>query len=133
MEEVLINAVISVVTGIGLWALLPRGVVLTREVRSQDGRGEPLLDTWILRNRSALPVQIISVRVLSPETHDAGTGRMAELELPVQDGEDAIGVSLRFNDHVLDVGRTGQRSWRGLEVPAGETLSATVGIIGLSA
>jgi hypothetical protein len=123
--DVLIGAVVSVVTALGLWAVLPRGVVLTREARAQDLRGEQLLDTWTLRNSSSLPIRITSVTVASPETYDANQDKILEVELPVLDGDG--GVLLAFDDHVLETRRVEQNQpWRRLEVPPGDTLQATV-------
>lgn len=129
VEEVVIGAVVSVLTGVGLWAVLPRGVVLTREPRVQDLQGAPLFDTWTLRNNSALPIRIMFVTVSSPETYDANKDKILEIELPVLESEGKIGVALSFDDHVLDTRRTERnQSWRGLEVPPGDTLQAMVGI-----
>jgi hypothetical protein len=64
MADVLIGAVVSVLTGVGLWAVLPRGVVLTRSPSQQ----EP--GTWELHNDSALPVRLTSVTVEGTLTYN---------------------------------------------------------------
>jgi hypothetical protein len=126
MSEVLISAAVSVTTGIGLWALLPRGVVLTRRVRTRDWAGNPLSDTWELRNDSALPVHIMSVTTQGIHTFDPESGKIHTVELQAEPAKD-FGVSLHFDDEQLEIARSDRaRDWGGLTVPPGDTLHATV-------
>lgn len=129
MTEVLVGAVFSVITGVGLWAVLPRGVVLTRTVRTQDALGQLMRDTWEIRNDSALPVRITSAIVVGAQTFDPETERINEIELPVFEGEGTLGVTLTFDDEVLEIRRTGtEQLWNQQVIPPGDTLQAVVGI-----
>jgi hypothetical protein len=126
MSEVLIGTVLSVLTGVGLWAVLPRGVVLTRSVRGRNFAGDPLPDTWELRNDSALPVHIVSVTTRGIQTFDPESGKIHDIEVPPEPGED-LGVSLHFDDEQLEIARSDRgRTWRGLIVPPGDALQVTV-------
>lgn len=126
MGEVVIAAVVSVATGLGLWAVLPRGVVLTRSVRAQNFSGDALYDTWDLKNDSALPVRVTSVAVMGPHTYDDSQGKLNWVELPPDaDGEE--GVALHFDDSVTEMKRLDQkRHWSGTQIPPGDTLGARV-------
>lgn len=122
-----VGAVMSVLTGVGLWAVLPRGVVLTRAVRAQGHDGRPRFDTWEIRNNSPLPVTITSVRYRGANTYDDKSGRIPEVDLPVFEGEGDLGISLTFDDEVAEIRRFDMRqSWRGMTVPPGDTLEARV-------
>jgi hypothetical protein len=125
MGELALGAIMSILTGLALWLVLPRGVVLTRSVRAEDFRGRPMYDTWELRNASALPVRITSVTVLGPHTYDSRRDKIIAVEF--NNSEDEHGVQLRFDDATLDTVRTDRGlPWRGLEVPPGDTLEAKV-------
>lgn len=127
MSELLVGSLVSVLTSVALWALLPRGIVLTRSVRSQDFRGQPMTDTWELRNDSALPIRIVSVTVCGPHTYDHSRNKIAEIDLPIFEGRGKEGASLVFDDETLEIRRTDTaRSWRGIEIPPGDTLEAVV-------
>jgi hypothetical protein len=118
--ERMVDVVVSVLTGFALWALLPRGVVLTRSVRAADLLGNPKYDTWEILNNSALPIQVVHVRFTDP-TADGIRMR----DLPTFEGSGALGVSLTFDDATLEIRRsTSDRPWRGQVVPPGETLEA---------
>lgn len=126
VDDVLIGAAVSVLTGVGLWALLPRGVVLTRRVRTRDVAGFPIHDAWELQNDSPLPVRIISVTTEGIHTFDPDTERIREVEVPTEPSED-FGVSLRFDDQTLEIARTERGlPWRSLVVPPGDRLQAIV-------
>jgi hypothetical protein len=127
LADIVIEVVIALVTGAGLFFALPRGVVLTRSPRTQDFNGQGLYDTWEIRNDSALPVRIMSVTYAGPDTWNETTGRIEQLELPTFEGEGKLGVSLAFDDEVLEITRfdSGKR-WRELVVPPGDTMRAHV-------
>lgn len=113
--------------GLFLWAVLPRGVVLTRSARLVDLDGRPLSDTWEIRNASAIPVQISSVRVVSPFTYNTDSDRLEEQELGC-DGAPDLGVELHLDDETAEFGRKDwQRPWSAVIVPPGDTLQARVG------
>jgi hypothetical protein len=122
VAEILIGAAVSVLTGFGLWAVLPRGVVLTRSERSDA------YDTWELRNDSPLPVMIRSVTVVGVATYDDETGKFADVEMPaVIEGVHFHGAALEFVDDVLNITRMDrQQPWRGQVVPPGDRLEARV-------
>jgi hypothetical protein len=109
----------SLLVAVGLWIVLPRGVALTKLHPVTDWRGEVLLDTWRLRNVSALPIQIETVAYMH-------FGMAEPKDLPT----DGISTcSLSFDDEVLDTGRTERDlRWRGVTVPPGESLTAHVGV-----
>jgi hypothetical protein len=122
--ELALSTLISVVSSVALWALLPRGVVLTRAMRAR-GEWDPLMESWTLTNDSPLPVTFISVKYCSPETFDPVTDTIREIDVPADDGAaGATGVLLRFDDEVLEVRRQDHHSgWSGLSVPPGDTVS----------
>jgi hypothetical protein len=76
--EVVIGAALSALAALGLWAVLPRGVVLTRSGRGHEG----IQNVWELRNNSALPVRITSVKVMGAITYNEETDKIDEIELP---------------------------------------------------
>jgi hypothetical protein len=123
MADVLIGAVVSVLTGVGLWAVLPRGVVLTRSISQR----EP--GTWELRNDSALPVRLTSVTVESVHTYNEETGKIDVLDLPPEylPGDRFLGATLAFDDPATENLRTAHTPpWRGQVVRPGDTLRAVV-------
>jgi hypothetical protein len=128
--ELVVSSVVSIVTGVALWALLPRGVVLTRAVRTQSMIGQALYDTWEIKNDSPVPVTILSVTVAGPHTVDLKTSTVRDLELPVFEGDAHAtdhGVSLTFDDDSSEISRVdASKPWRGLEIPPGDTLQAHV-------
>lgn len=127
--EVGLGVLGAALVGVALWAFLPRGVILNRSVRAQDWNGNPLYDTWEVKNDSPLPVFVRSVRVSGFQTFNEETGEIDKVDLP-PDG--LMGVTLHFDDHALEVARTDQPrpdqqgSWAGLVIPPGETLQAHV-------
>ncbi|KGN29454.1 hypothetical protein N802_13635 [Knoellia sinensis KCTC 19936] len=125
MQSVVVDVILALGTGVLLWAVLPRGVVLTRSARTEDWRGEPVYDTWALRNESAVPIRLTSVAVRSPDTLDA-KGRFEYVELN-DDNADALAVALCFDDAYLETTRgENAQAWKGIEVPPGDTLQAKV-------
>lgn len=126
MIDLLVNTAVSIAASLGLWALLPRGVVLTRAVRSHNHHGEPVGSTWNLRNDSALPIRIRSVRVTGLSTFNHATEQQREIELPLA-GDRADGASLSFDDSTLEtLLYVHHRSWKGVTIPPGDTLQAVV-------
>ncbi|XKH54426.1 hypothetical protein LG284_05400 [Citricoccus nitrophenolicus] len=69
LENFAIGLLASTIVGIALWLLLPRGVVITRGMPARDEFGVPIPDSWVLRNQSALPVQILDVRYRGSSTY----------------------------------------------------------------
>lgn len=110
------SGLITIVVGVGLWAFLPRGVVLTRTVKTDTA------DTWRIKNDSPLPIRITSVRVSAPETVDLEAESILEPELP-PDG--LLGVRLYLDDETAEIGRMDWRSaWDQVVVVPGDTMTA---------
>lgn len=108
-----VDVFVSIATGVLVWALLPRGVVLTRAVRTENLKGERLYDTWELKNDSPLPVRLTSVRLVMPGY---------EGDLP-WDGQH--GVILTLDDETAEIARADwQRPWNKVVVEPGDTLQA---------
>ena len=126
--EVVIDVAVSILTGFltgfALWAVLPRGVVLTR--RGYEGSQ----NVWELRNDSALPVQITSATVMGAITYNEETGKIEEIELPPEylPGDKYFGLfSLAFVDPVTEIRRADELCpWLGQVVPPGDGLRALV-------
>jgi hypothetical protein len=102
MIEVLFSASVSIMVGVTLWALLPRGVVLTRSFPAVAPDGRVLLDTWRLRNESPLPVRIRSVAVSGVGTYDDTKGALRWLEVGTED-EDGLSATLHLDDEVTEI------------------------------
>ena len=68
IENFAIGLLASTIVGVALWLFLPRGVVITRSKPAHDVHGDPIPDSWVLRNDSPLPVQILDVRYLGIST-----------------------------------------------------------------
>lgn len=127
MTAIIISMVTNLVAGVALWVALPRGVVLTRARRTQRYDGQPLLDTWEVRNNGALPITIRSVTYSGSHTWNAETRTIEERELPVFEGDGKLGVSLAFDDEVDEITRFDKQvRWRGLVLRPGDTLQARV-------
>ncbi len=120
-----ISALVSIAVGLLLWAFLPRGVVLTRQVWTKDSGGNPLYDTWRITNDSSLPVRITSIRYVTPDTWNDESRSFDEPVLP-SDGTDGIRLSL--DDSTAEVARMDwKRPWSEVVVEPGDTLTAVVG------
>jgi hypothetical protein len=124
--EVLIGVAGSILAGAGLWAFLPRGVVLTRSARGHDG----IQDVWELKNDSALPVRIRSVTIEGAITYNEETNQVEEIELAPEylPGDKYCGFfSLAFVDPQTEIVRTADPPpWRGQVVVPGDALEARV-------
>jgi hypothetical protein len=124
--EVVIGAALSGLAAFGLWAVLPRGVVLTRFARGQEG----IQHVWELRNNSALPVRIRSVKIMGAITYNEETKQTDDIELAPEylPGDKYFGAfSLAFVDPVTEILRTSDPPpWRGQVVVPGDSLRATV-------
>ena len=119
-----VGVLVSIGVGIFLWAFLPRGVVLTRAVRTKDATGKHLYDTWEIRNDSSLPIRVRSVRVVTPDTWNDTTESFDEPEMP-WDG--LFGVRLSLDDSTAEIARRDwQRPWSEVVVESGDTLTAHV-------
>jgi hypothetical protein len=114
---VLLDIVVGLLTGLVLWAVLPRGVVLTRSRSMTEN------DTWYVKNESALPVRIVSITWLGSETHDDNKRNHVERELEGR----VHGVKLALVDSDADTSRVEQRRpWDKVIVSPGDSLRATV-------
>lgn len=121
------DVVIGLLSGLTLWALLPRGVVLTRAYRLKDLAGEPLYDTWEVRNDSALPVLLTSVAFQGPETMDQRTHEIRWDELPVHPHLSKVhGIDIRLDDEQLEYKAEDAEKWRGFTLPPGDTMQVQV-------
>lgn len=113
---VLMDILIAVLVGVGLWLALPRGVVLVRE------RDLSRHDTWVLTNDSPLPILLTHVlvrRIQNPV-------EWVPLDPTREGGHD--GVRLMLSDEIDEITRFEQRrGWEGLEVRPGDALVAHVG------
>lgn len=126
MQNLLFGALTSALVGIGLWAALPRGVVLTKRFPATSWNGQILPDTWSLQNASALPVRLTSVRYRSPSTYNDATGRIEPREVPTEEGSTGP-VQLTLDDGIAEITRHEQRlQWRQVVIPPGDTLTAHV-------
>lgn len=124
IRAVLQDIIVGGLTGFVLWTVLPRGVVLTRAYRARDLADEPLYDTWELKNDSAIPVQLVSVAMQSPETMDK-QGVIHWRELPTL-LEDVHGIDVRMDDEQLGYKSQDGDKWRGFIVPPGDTMQVQV-------
>ena len=116
---------LSLLTGVLLWYFLPRGVVLVRTPLTADAHGDPLYDTWELKNDSPLPVSILSARAVSPDTWNQDRERFDEADLPWNESPE--GIRLHFNDETSEIRREDwQKDWTNQEVLPGDTLTAIV-------
>lgn len=116
--SVYVSALVTVIAGLALWALLPRGVVLTRARKANER------DSWTIRNDSPLPIQLTSVRIAAPETVDLESHTVGEPDLP-WDG--ILGVRLSLDDFTAEIARQDwQRAWGEVSVEPGDTLTAHV-------
>lgn len=123
LQDFLVGAAASALTGLALWVLLPRGASLTRQMRFTDWEGQPLHDTWTITNASPVAVRIISVTYQSAETYVGD--KLHWKALPV--GEETHGVELSPHEEQLFYQLTDKlRRWRGFILPPGDTLEATV-------
>ncbi len=132
MIEVGVGAVVSVLTGVALWAVLPRGVVLTREQLTQGYDGKPLYNTWRIRNDSALPVRFTGVTYTGVNTFNPATDQIEVLDLPSwvpAEQEADLGISLSLDDEVAELTRDADElRWDEVVVPPGDTLTAYVNL-----
>ena len=109
MAVVLEAFLISLFAGLVLWALVPRGVVLTRSMQNPDPTGpDTKPDTWWLTNASAVPALITSMTL-------EGIGHTSDPNEHV-----------RFIDHALEAKRENHQTWEGVIVPPGEIIEAHV-------
>lgn len=124
LQDFLVGALASAITGVGLWTVLPRGAALTRTLRTTDWDGQPLLDTWAIKNDSPISIEITSVAWQGIETLKGD--ELVWRELPV-DTSKAHGVELTPDEEQLYYKLTESLGrWSGLVLPPGDTLRATV-------
>ena len=131
--DVLLGGLISLAIGLGLWAFLPRGVVLTRELCVRTPAGEPQYQTWQIRNASPLPVRIARVTYSGVNAYNPISEKIEERDLPgwvPHEEEASLGIRLHFDDEVLEMTRDDghKDTWRGHVVPPGDTLTAFVNL-----
>lgn len=116
LYDFVLGVVASALTGVGLWAVLPRGAALTRTSIGPD--------TWVIRNDSPVPVQINSVTWQGVDTLEGD--KVAWREVPVEAEHDAaIRLTPREEQLFYNLTLT-HRRWQGFVVPPGDDLTATV-------
>jgi hypothetical protein len=126
--ETIAGGVISLLVGLGLWAVLPRGVVLTREPKKYPPGVDPSrVGEWTIRNASALPVRLTKVVRSGIDTFDTDTGKIREVPLETCTGSGSD-VTLSFDDETLYYWQEAADDWNGLVVPPGDTLTAYVNL-----
>lgn len=124
MGQVLVDVAVALATGVGLWLLLPRGVVLTKAPMTHNLGGDPVYDTWRIQNDSALPVRITSAAYRGPDTFNDRSWAWVELTEAV---DERRGVSLHLDDEVPEIRRLDKPTpWSEVEVQPGDTLTAKV-------
>jgi hypothetical protein len=132
MAPFLANTAVSLLVGLLLWAFLPRGVVLTRELSRLAPDGSPQFQTWAIRNDSSLPVRITRVVYEGVNTFNGETGVIESRELVADDSidqEERLGVGLRFDDSSDEMARQVHGGlWSGQVVRPGDTLTAYVNL-----
>lgn len=124
LQDFTVGALASVLTGLTLWAVLPRGAALTRTSRTTDWEGKLLYDTWTISNASPIPVRFMSVTYQGVGTLSGG--RLRWVDLPANSDE-VRGVRLTPDEEQLWYCLTeGLGRWRGFVLPPGDTLRAEV-------
>lgn len=124
LQDFFVGALASAITGLALWAVLPRGAALTRALRTADWDGQPLHDTWIITNDSPVAVQLIAVDWQGVETFVGD--KLLWRALPAETSE-IHGVDLSPEEEQLYYRLTESLGrWRGFVLPPGDTLRATV-------
>jgi hypothetical protein len=124
LQDFTVGAFASALTGIVLWAVLPRGAALARRLRTTDWDGQPLHDTWTITNDSPVPVQFTSVAWQGVETLEGD--KLLWRELPPETSE-IHGLDLTPEEEQLYYKVTDSLGrWRGFVLPPGDTLRATV-------
>lgn len=120
IENFAIGLLASTIIGIALRLFLPRGVVITRSKHANDDHGEPIPDSWVLRNQSPLPVQILDVRYSGVNTIVNEMPKWKSLN-PLELTDDPFNAVLDSDvggGEVLAANET----WRGLQVTPGDGL-----------
>lgn len=124
LQDFIVGALASALTGVALWAVLPRGAALTRTLRTTDWDGQPLYDTWTITNDSPISIKVTSVTWQSVDTFEGD--KLVWRELPVQTSG-VEGIHLTLDEEQLYYKLTESLGrWRGLVLPPGDTLRATV-------
>lgn len=120
IENFVFGLLASTIVGIALWLLLPRGVVITRSKPARDAHGKPIPDSWVLRNGSPLPVQIVNVRYIGVSTivNEMPIWRLLTPSELTDEPFDAALDSDVGGGEVLAANET----WRGLQVTPGDGL-----------
>ncbi|MGG5259082.1 hypothetical protein [Phycicoccus avicenniae] len=127
IEDFLVGVAASTVVGIVLWLLLPRGVVLTRLKRASDWCGQPISDTWVLRNDSAVAGRLLRVQVTNSSMYDDTRGRFVP-QILQDDVAASTGVRMFLDDQIGELTReeTFAGRWTGVVVEPGDTIQVTV-------
>jgi len=120
LENFTIGLLASTIVSIALWLLLPRGVVITRRKPAIDDFGEPIPDSWVLRNESPLAVKILRVRYAGFSTIVDESLRWKRLspDQLTDDPFDAVLDSDVGGGEVLSAHET----WRGFQITPGDGL-----------
>lgn len=124
--ELIASTLVSIAVGAALWAVLPRGVVLTRSFPASTADGQILLDTWRVKNDSPLPIRITSVAVRGLGTVNRQTEKIEWVQLKPDD-EKSRGATLHLDDEVSEIRRLDAPvAWNRVIVPPGDTMKAHV-------
>lgn len=124
--ELIANTLVSIAVGVALWAVLPRGVVLTRSFPASTADGQILRDTWSVQNDSPLSIRITSVAVWGIGTVNRQTEEIEWVELEPDD-EKSRGATLHLADEVSEIRRLDRPiAWNQVIVPPGDTMKAHV-------
>lgn len=124
--DLFVSSLVSIVVGVALWALLPRGVVLTRCFPATTADGRILVDTWRIKNESALPIRITSVTVRGLSTINPQTEEIERVDLGPDDAE-SVGATLHLDDEVSEIRRLDRPiPWKEIVVQPGDTMKAHV-------
>ncbi|MEE6289304.1 hypothetical protein V2J52_16745 [Georgenia sp. MJ173] len=118
LDDFLLGVLASAITGVVLWAVLPRGVTLTRSVEGV----EP--DAWLVRNVSAVPAQLTSVTWQGVDTVEGD--KVVWRDVPVEAEHDAALRLVPNEDQLFYELTLTRRRWRGFVIPPGDDLTATV-------
>ena len=120
--EILVNAIVSVGVGVGLWLFLPRGVVLIAAVVTAPD----LYNTWTICNDSPLPVRLVRVTASGVSFID-DEGKIITKKLPPAGFDDTVWLFL--NDESSEIGREDWSTpWDEVTLGPGETMTAYVNL-----
>ena len=124
--DLIANTLVSIAVGAGLWAVLPRGVVLTRSFPATAADGRVLLDTWKVQNDSPLPIRITSVAAWGLGTVNRLNEEIEWVEFGSADEKVTRSNLAPRRRGVRDPTAGSPDPWNKVIVPPGDTLKAHV-------